>query len=268
MGFVEFRNVFFEYGAHKVLRDISFDIKEGEVIGIMGDVGSGKTSLLKLVNGLLKPTSGEVYINLLNTLDYTVADLSRYIGFMFQNPQEQLFQNTVYDEIVFGLKYKNRPNYYIETRLEEVSELLEIGDILDRKITELPYYKKKLVALATVMIEDRDLVVLDDPVQGLDRTNRFVVEKCIKELRKEDKTVLVTSNNLKLLMNSVDKILLLDRGRLVGFDTVYNILSSEELLQIDMDRPLINRLAKNIFSRNDIFKEKDFIKLAKEKYNE
>lgn len=265
MGLVEFKDVSFEYSGVKVLRNISFDVKEGEIIGVAGGVGSGKTSLLKLINGLLKPDHGQVYINLLNTMDYTVADLSKRIGFVFQNPQEQLFQRRVEDEILFSLRYKNTPKYYMDSRLKDVAELLEIDDILDEKITNLPYYKKKLVSLASVLIEDRSIMVIDDPVQGLDMESKALVKRMISSLRKDKKTVFVSSNDLDFLMENVDRLILLDEGEIVGFDSFHNLLSRDEIDSLDMDRPMVNRLAKNIFGKNDVFKYIDLIELIKEK---
>lgn len=268
MGLVEFKDVSFDYSGEKVLNNISFDVGEGQVLAIAGGVGSGKTTLLKLISGLLKPDYGQVYINLLNTRDYTVADLSKQVGLVFQNPQEQLFQRRVRDEILFSLKYKKSPEYFMEARLAELAKILGLEDILDMRIRDLPYNKKRLVALASVLIEDRPIVLIDEPSQGMDRESIKLLERVLTSLKRQGKTIFLTSNRLDFLMDQVDSLILLDQGEILDIGRPEKVLSQGQIDLLDLDRPFINGLGQRVFDRSDIFSEKEFIELVKEKYNE
>src|SRR5699024_8926648 len=164
MSYVELKNVSYTYpNGHEAIKDVSLKLKIGEVAAIVGQNGAGKTTTVKLMNGLLKPTSGTVLIDGKLTTDFTTAQISKNVGYVFQNPDDQIFQETIYKEIAFGPKNQGKSKQAIDESVRKAAKLCELEDVLDEHPYNLPYSKRKFVTMAAIIAMDTEVVILDEP---------------------------------------------------------------------------------------------------------
>jgi energy-coupling factor transport system ATP-binding protein len=232
MKLIEIKDLYFKYPFEEkyVLTNINLCIDSNESIAILGPNGSGKTTLIKHLNGILKPTKGEVFIEGKNTKEKSVAELSRIVGIVFQNPDHQLFSNTVFEEISFALinfgfnkeeivrKVKEMLKYFNLEKYEESSPLLLSGG------------EKKRVALASVLCYDPKIIVLDEPTVGLDYFQRTTLINIIKKLKKEGKTIITITHDIDFALGVAERGIILKDGKIIKDDLLINIIYEEELL--------------------------------------
>ncbi len=210
---IHFNDVNFTYLGKKVIEDFNYRIYEKEFVALVGPFGSGKTTLLKLCNGSLKPQIGDVFLKGKSTNQYHARELSQITGFLHENPENQLFLDTVFDDIAFGPKNFGIPMGEINKRVISVSKKIGIADILDRQINSLSFGEKKLVALAGILITNPDFLLLDDPLLGLDFWTTDHLINLLTKLKKVT-TIVCTANQWEIL-EIVDRILLIENGKFV-----------------------------------------------------
>ena len=204
----------------KAIEDVSLQIHEGECIGIIGETGSGKTTLVQHFNGLLKPSSGRVLIEGLD-LDrsgISWADLRQRIGLVFQYPEQQIFEETVLDDISFVLRQRKiLPSSEIEGRVQLACACvgLDYEDFRRRSPFELSGGEKRRVALAGVLIQEPRLLILDEPTAGLDGPGKREILSWVKELHHCGKTVIIISHAVEDLLGIVNRLVVLEGGRLL-----------------------------------------------------
>ena len=169
MSFVNINSVSFTYpDGTAAIDNISLSIEKGEKVAIVGQNGAGKTTAVKMMNGLLKPTSGDIIIDDWNTKDYTVAKMSRKVGYVFQNPMDQIFHNNVYDEIEFGPKKIGYSESERKKLIETALELTELSVFSKENPYNLPYSIRKFVTIASIIAMDTDVIIMDEPTAGQD----------------------------------------------------------------------------------------------------
>jgi cobalt/nickel transport system ATP-binding protein len=205
----DLRNVSYSYvGKILALKDVSLKINRGERVSIIGSNGSGKSTLLAILNGLVYPTSGEFYA-FNNQITEEVFDAIKdnefrsyfrtKVGFVFQNSDVQLFSSTVFEEIAFGPLQLNIPPREVRTRVEDVLEMMEISKLRDRSPHTLSGGEKKKVCIATVLVNNPDVLLLDEPSAGLDpRTQLWLVE-LLQDLGHAGKTVITATHDLEII---------------------------------------------------------------------
>jgi cobalt/nickel transport system ATP-binding protein len=203
----DLRNIFYSYmGKIDALKDISLKIGQGEQVSIIGSNGSGKSTLLAILNGLIYPTSGEFYAfgcQMTEDAFDSIKDnefrsyFRTKVGFVFQNSDVQLFSPTVFDEIAFGpLQLDKSPNE-VRTRVEDILGMIEIEKLRDRSPHTLSGGEKKKVAIASVLVNNPDVILLDEPTAGLDpRTQVWLIE-LLQELGRAGKTVITATHDLE-----------------------------------------------------------------------
>lgn len=153
----------------KALDGVSMDIMKGEILGIIGHTGSGKSTLVQHLNGLLKPTSGGIEVDGLEYSSKTLKELRQKVGLIFQYPEHQLFEETVYKDIIFGLTKMELPEAEIQKRVKRVLEILGLSEeLLEKSPFELSGGQKRRVAIAGVLVMEPEILVLDEPTAGLD----------------------------------------------------------------------------------------------------
>ena len=207
-------HVWFRYGKEKwTLKDVSTSIREGRVVGLVGPTGSGKTTLAKLIKGLLKPAKGEIYIFGKKVSELDPRQIAREVGYLFQNPTHQIFSLTVYDEIAFGPRNIGMDN--IEERVKNIAEKLGLVDKLKVSPFNLSTGEKERVAIASVLVMDPRIIILDEPTLGQDYRNYTLIKRIITDLRREGKTVILISHELDLLEPCVTDIVALKDGMIV-----------------------------------------------------
>ncbi len=201
---------------YEALRGVDLTIDRGEFIAIMGENGSGKTTLIKHFNGVLKPTSGKVLVEGVDTRDVSVSKLSRKVGVVFQNPDHQLFSETVWDEVAFPLRNFGFPDDVIEQRVEKYLRLMGLYKYRDRSPYLLSLGERKRLTIAAVLAYDPEIIVLDEPTAGQDYVQKEHISGLMNLLRTMKKTVIVVTHDVEFVVEHVDRIVLMARGKIVA----------------------------------------------------
>ena len=231
------------------LKDISLNIEDGEFAGIIGHTGSGKSTLIQHFNGLLKPTSGRVVINGLDTSGKNLKELRRHVGIVFQYPEHQLFEETVYKDIAFGLRKRNMPEDEIRRTIMEVIAAVGLDDgILEKSPFEISGGQKRRVAIAGVLAMKPGILVLDEPTAGLDPRGRDEIFGFISEIYKSTGiTVILVSHNMEDIARLVDRVIVINKGRIEMDGLVTEVFSDIERLEnMGLSAPPVAYLMKEL----------------------
>ena len=242
------------------LSDISFEIKEGEFVGVIGHTGSGKSTLIQHLNGLLKPNDGNVTVDGVDISQKGVnmREIRSKVGIVFQYPEYQLFEETVYKDIAYGPKNMGLSNEEIDIRVRHVAELVGLDEkYFEKSPFELSGGQKRRVAIAGVLAMNPKYLILDEPAAGLDPVGRDEILKRIKDLHeKEGLTVILVSHSMEDIAKLAQKILVMsDRGLKMN-DTVENVFArSGELFEMGLNVPqaclVMQGLRENGLNVND-----------------
>jgi ABC-type cobalt transport system, ATPase component len=226
---IRFDNVCFAYDKKNILTNISFSASKGEFIAIVGKNGAGKTTLMKLLNGLLKPTSGSVTISNLNTSVTKTSVLARHVGFLFQNPDRQICQNTVKAEIEFGLNCVMTDIVEIEKRCRNTIE--RFGLAAEKDPFSLSRGERQKVALASILALSPEILVLDEPTTGLDYKECMQIMEIINELNSNGTTVVMVCHDMELVADFSKRVIVVSEGRILADDTCRKVMSQEHILK-------------------------------------
>ncbi|WP_455272454.1 energy-coupling factor ABC transporter ATP-binding protein [Rhizobium herbae] len=207
---IRFSGASVRYGERTVLQPLTLSLTDRR-IGIIGLNGSGKTTFARLINGLVKPTTGQVTVNGLDTVKDASATLAA-AGFIFQNPQHQIIMPIVHEDIAFGLKNRGMKADEIKQRTAAVLERFGITHLAKRRVHELSGGETQLAAIASVLVTGPGILILDEPTNQLDLKNRLLVERTIAGL---DEHTIVISHDLPLI-ERFDRVLLFHEGKLVA----------------------------------------------------
>lgn len=231
------------------LKDINLEIGDGEFVGIIGHTGSGKSTLIQHFNGLLKPTSGRVIIDGIDTSGKGLKELRRHVGIVFQYPEHQLFEETVYKDIAFGLKMQNIPDEEIKKEIDSVIEAVGLrSELLEKSPFELSGGQKRRVAIAGVLVMKPSVLVLDEPTAGLDPKGRDEVFSFITDIHKKmGMTVILVSHSMEDIARLVDRVIVMNRGRLEMDGSIDEVFSDiERLERIGLSAPQVAYLMKRL----------------------
>lgn len=228
MSIIKCDKINFSYEKERtILEDISFEIEENESVGIIGANGSGKTTLFKLILGLEKPKSGEITVDNLKVKKENFREIRKKIGFLFQDSDNQLFMNSVEDEVSFALNNYGLEEKIINERVDNVLKKLDIEHLKNRMIIKLSGGEKKLVSIASVLAMDPEILLLDEPSNTLDPRYRRIV---IDILNSINCTKIIAAHDLSLISKTCSKVLLIHDGKIVKAGKTNDILSNEEEL--------------------------------------
>lgn len=229
------------------IKDINLDIERGEFVGIIGHTGSGKSTLIQHFNGLLKPTSGKIYIDG-EDIWQNPKDIRRFrfkVGLVFQYPEYQLFEETVYKDIAFGPKNMGMNPEQVDRRVREAAEAVGLKDKHMRKSPfELSGGQKRRVAIAGVLAMSPDVLILDEPTAGLDPVGRDRILGEIREYHQQKKnTVLLVSHRMEDVANFAKKVLVMNKSQVYLYDDVETVFShAEEISKLGLAVPQITRI--------------------------
>ena len=214
---LECRNASFSYasdGGLPVVDAVSFTLRKGEFVALVGGNGAGKTTTSKLLNGLLKPTSGDVFVDGVATTTLRTSAIARRVGMLFQNPDRQICQNTVFDELAFGLKAAGMDDACIKARVGHVLE--EFG--FDGSVA--PYLlsrgQRQMLALASVLVLEPEVLILDEPTCGLDYRECMDVMERVKALNARGTTVLMITHDMEVAFDFARRVIAMADGRIVA----------------------------------------------------
>lgn len=218
------------------LTDVSFEITKGEFVGIIGHTGSGKSTLIQHLNGLLKPKSGQILIDGVNITDknVTMRDIRRKIGLVFQYPEYQLFEETVHKDVAFGPLNLGLTQEEADNRVREAIELvgLDYAEIAERSPFELSGGQKRRVAIAGVIAMKPEVLILDEPTAGLDPKAHADILSMVESIHeKEGNSILLVSHNMGDIARLAGKVLVMDRGRLALSGSPSEVFANADLLE-------------------------------------
>ena len=256
MAIIKTENLTYVYGEGTPFRKVAVDnvnleIEEGELVGVIGHTGSGKSTLIQHLNGLLKPTEGKVFIDGEELWEdkKKLRDIRFKVGLVFQYPEYQLFEETVYKDIAFGPKNMGLSDEEIDKRIRETARMVGIKEeLFEKSPFELSGGQKRRVAIAGVMAREPKVLILDEPASGLDPRGRDKILGQIREYHEEKKnTVLLVSHSMEDVAKNASKILVMNKAGLYCYDTPVNVFSkSQELMEMGLSVPQITRVFKRL----------------------
>lgn len=230
---IEAKNIHYSYPSKvEALKGVSLNVEDGEFVAIMGQNGAGKSTFVKHFNGLLKPTQGTVKIDGVETTKLSVANLSRNVGFVFQNPDHQLFSETVEEEIGFALKNFGFEPKVIEERVTWALELLSLSQYRKTSPFLLSGGERKRVALASVLAWDPKILILDEPTIGQDHEQKEKLRQFIMQLQTQKKTVVAVTHDVEFVAECNPRVVLMKEGRIVADGMGKEILTDPAMLEL------------------------------------
>lgn len=237
---VEVENLRHVYGdGTAALRGVSFRIHHGEAVAIVGANGVGKSTLLHHLNGYLVPTSGTVRIGDFPLTKATLADVRRTVGMIFQDPDDQLFMPTVYDDVAFGPLNLGFPPEDVENRVERVLATMGILHLKEKPSYRLSHGEKRRAAIASVLSMSPDILVMDEPTTGLDPLGRRQLINLLREFRH---TKIIATHDLDMVLELCERTIVLLEGEVMADGPTRDIFTSDQLLAAcRLDRPLSMR---------------------------
>ncbi len=233
--------------AFHAINNISFSLDRGEILGIIGHTGSGKSTLVSHLNGLLKPTDGIIKLDGVDIWENPkqISKIRSRVGLVFQYPEYQLFEETVYSDISFGPKNIGLTPDEVNRRVAESAALMSVGaELFERSPFDLSGGQKRRVAIAGIMAMEPELIVFDEPTAGLDPIGRNTIFNAIKKYRDEhNAAVIIVSHSMEDMAAVCDKIMVLNQGSVFDFGTAKEVFSNREKLRsVGLNVPAITNV--------------------------
>ena len=258
MAKIEFKNVNYIYNQKtsketRALCDVNLKIDDGEFLAIIGHTGSGKSTLIQLMDGLLKGATGEILVDGKNIedKDFNKRELRRKVGLVFQNPENQLFEETVLKDVCFGPKNMGLSNEEAEKKAIEALKLVEVPkESYDKSVFELSGGQKRRVAIAGVLAMDPEVLILDEPTSGLDPQGRNMIMEQVKKLHeKKGVSIVWVSHNMEQVALHAKRIVVMNDGKVAMDDTTRNIFArGYELEQMGLKVPQVTSVMHELKS--------------------
>ncbi|HEM3574627.1 TPA: energy-coupling factor transporter ATPase [Streptococcus suis] len=249
MNIIEVKNLKYKYNQEDeqyTLNDVSFHVKQGEWLSIIGHNGSGKSTTVRLIDGLLEAESGDIYIDGDALTIDNVWDKRRLIGMVFQNPDNQFVGATVEDDVAFGLENQGIPLEEMRSRVDEALELVGMTDFKTREPARLSGGQKQRVAIAGVVALRPKIIILDEATSMLDPEGRLDLIKIVREIKdRHGMTVISITHDLDEVALS-DRVIVMKNGRVESISTPNELFMREDLVDLDLDRPFTTELASSL----------------------
>ncbi len=256
------KDVSFSYpGDFLAVDNINMLIKGGENIAIIGQNGAGKTTTVKMMNGLLKPTKGDVLIGDLNTKDYTTAQISRYAGYVFQNPDDQIFHSTVESEIAFGPKMMKLSEAEVNKRVENALGLTNLTKVREENPYNLPLSIRKFVTIAAVIAMDTEILIFDEPTAGQDELGNKRLSEILRTLHSQNKTVITISHDMEFVVNNFKNIIVMAKKKVIKIGTPEEIFWDFKTLEkANLKQPIVSDICRNLNINHSVIQMDDAVK--------
>ena len=252
MAILEMEQVSYTYGAgspfeQQALRNVSFQTVPGELLGIIGHTGSGKSTLIRHLNGLLRPSAGQIRLDGQDIWERPkeIRSIRFRVGMVFQYPEYQLFEETVRKDIAFGPRNMGLSEEEIDRRVQEAAALVGLSpELLEKSPFDLSGGEKRRAAIAGVMAMEPEILILDEPTAGLDPRGRERVFAMIREYRRQrDTTVLLVSHSMEDVARLADRVLVMEQGQIAMLDTAPAVFSrAAELEAMGLTVPAVTRI--------------------------
>jgi energy-coupling factor transporter ATP-binding protein EcfA2 len=236
-------------GGFEALKKVSLAVRRGEYVAVVGGNGSGKTTLAKHMNGLLHPSSGRVTVCGMDTAKTSVASLARKVGYVFQNPDHQLFCTSVEDEVLFGLENIGLPKPEATRKARAAMEEMGVAHLRDKPPFTLSLGDRRKVTIASVLVTEPEIVVLDEPTTGLDHNDSERLMSRLRELNRGGRTLILISHDMRLVAEHVDRAVVMAGGRIVLDGDIGAAFSDPDILRAaKLVAPPITQVAHRLVS--------------------
>ncbi|MCC6065845.1 MAG: energy-coupling factor ABC transporter ATP-binding protein [Thermofilum sp.] len=241
---IECRDVHYAYpNGVRALKGVSLEIRGGELVALVGPNGGGKTTLAKVMGGLLKPSAGEVRVLGRRVEDYDRLTLSSLVGYVYQNPDHQIFNKSVYEEVAFGLRLRKLPEKEVREKVSRALELFELKGLEGEHPFFLSKGEKRRLALASVYALDPKVLVVDEPTTGQDMRFNEILFTVLKRLTDEGRAVVVITHSIPLAARYADRFVVVKDGKVVASGSPRRVLTSSAAEEGRLTKPQVLRLA-------------------------
>lgn len=248
MAYIFLKDVSFVYpNGFLAVDHVNLEIEKGQNIAIVGQNGAGKTTTVKMLNGLHKPTNGTVTVGDMNTKEYTTAQVSRVVGYVFQNPDDQIFHSTVVDEIEFGPKTLKFDEAKKKKLVDYALELTGLAEFREENPYNLPLSVRKFVTIASIIAMDDEVMIFDEPTAGQDLAGTRRLSAILKTLHESGKTVITITHDMEFVVQNFDHVVVMANKKIVVQGKPEDIFWNFEALELAMlKQPYVSHLCRQL----------------------
>lgn len=270
MGAIELKDVSFVYPNGFVANEhLNLTIKAGERVAIVGQNGAGKTTAVKLMNGLHHPAKGQVLVNGIDTKTKTTAQIARLVGYVFQNPDDQIFNKDVITEIEYMPRYFKFPEEEIKKRTERAIALTGIEAYKRSNPFDIPYAVRKFVTIAAVLATNAEYIILDEPTAGQDLRGTKILSNLLDELQSAGIGVITITHDMEFVANNFSRVVAMANKRIIADGTMREVFQSDDILaKSRIKRPQIGEVAKELNLPGDVLFREELSDLLKARFAE
>lgn len=245
---LEFKDVSFGYQANQqTLKGVSFKIHEGEMISIVGKNGAGKSTISKLISGFYSPTSGTIEFKGEDLRQQTIKERAEKIGLVMQNPNQMISKTMIFDEVAFGLRIRGVNEEEVKRRVYETLKICGLYPYRNWPISALSFGQKKRVTIASILVLNPEILILDEPTAGQDLKHYTEIMEFLKELNERGITIIMITHDMHLMLEYTTRALVITHGELVGDDRTWHVLTNDELIKTaHLKRTSLYELANRI----------------------
>lgn len=247
---IEFKNVFAQYEAETpVLKGVSFTINRGDFVAFLGTNGAGKSTTMRLCNGLLKPVKGQVLIEGVPTTELRTSELATRVGFLFQNPDRQICCSTVREELEFGFAAQGKLDDQAKARVDAVLKEFDLDP--DAEPFLLNRGSRQLLALASIVVLEPPVIILDEPTTGLDYRECMKVMQVVKRLNEAGSTVIMVCHDMEVVADFAKRVIVMTRGGVVDQGPTFEVLRKPQVLEAaDLIPPQVTHISMELVKAN------------------
>ena len=263
---IEVKNISYTYPGSTVtaVENVSMKIEKGERVASIGQNGAGKSTTVKLMNNIYKPTSGEIIIDGINTKDQTTAQTAPHVGYVFQNPNDQIFNDDVIKEIEYVLRYWKLPEEEIKRRREEAIDVTGIRPYLEMHPFDIPLPIRKFLTIAVVVAVSPDYVILDEPTAGQDLWGCAQLRKVMDYLQSKGKTVITISHDMEYVAENFERVIVMAHKNVIADGKKEDIFyQRNELQEAYVKPPLSTQIAQEIGIKKKVLNMQELINCYK-----
>lgn len=260
MGRIEVRDLHFSYNpGEEIIKGINLEMDK-ESTAIIGQNGAGKTTFVKLLKGLLKPSTGDVFIKGKNTKDSTVAGLAKDIGLVFQNPNDQIFKGKVMDEVMFGPINIGQSQEMARENSMEALELVGLKDSVNDNPYDLGLSERKLVSIASILAMKTDIIIFDEPTIGQDYEGKEKIKGIIKKLRADGKLVITIIHDMDFVAETFERVVVFQKGEILLDGPAKEVFSKSHLLyNAYLEPPNVTQLCQKLGYKETFLTVEEFV---------
>ena len=258
LNILEVENLSFSYSEEKqILKDVSFKVNKGDMISIVGKNGAGKSTISKLICGFYKPTSGRILFDGKDIANETIKERSEKIGFVMQNPNQMISKSMIFDEVALGLRVRGYSEEEVKERVYKTLKICGLYPLRNWPISALSFGQKKRVTIASILVLNPEVIILDEPTAGQDFKHYSEIMEFLVSLNKQGITIIMVTHDMHLMLEYTNNVIVLSDGEKIADDTAINILTNDCVIEkANLKETSLYELAKKCGIKD----EKNFIK--------